>query len=174
MPWVAKLPAKDRTEFEAGYNNVREFNKRWVAAGGKIQAGTDIITGGIPGLALHHEMEMLVESGLTPMQALKAATSWPAEILEGKNKARGQAKIGSIRPGNFADLVVVGADPSSDISNTKKIERVMKSGRWVDLGYHPEYYTFTRAPRSLAASTFAPAISSIEPSSVKEGSGPVH
>src|SRR5262249_61680045 len=67
MPWVEKLPAEDRREFETGYKNVREFNRRWVAAGGKIQAGTDIITGGIPGFALHHEMEMLVESGLPPM-----------------------------------------------------------------------------------------------------------
>src|SRR5207249_269180 len=83
----------------------------------------------------------------TPMQALKAATSWSAEILEGRNKARGEAKIGSIRAGNFADLVVVSADPMSDISNTKKIERVMKNGRWVELGYHPEYYTFTPGPR---------------------------
>jgi Amidohydrolase family len=170
MPWVDKLPAEDRREFETGFKNVIEFNKRWVAAGGKIQAGTDIITGGIPGLALHHEMEMLVESGLTPMQALKSATSWPAEILEGKNRARGEAKIGSIRAGNFADFVVVSADPLSDISNTKKIERVMKNGRWVELGYHPEYYTFTQRPRSLAAATFAPAISSIQPSQVTEGS----
>ena len=170
MPWVGKLPAEDRKEFETGYRNVMEFNKRWVAAGGKIQAGTDIITGGIPGLALHHEMEMLVESGLAPMQALKAATSWSAEILEGKNKARGDARIGSIRPGNFADLVVVSADPLADISNTKKIERVMKDGRWVELGYHPEYFTFTQRPRSLAAATFAPVISAIEPSKVTEGS----
>jgi hypothetical protein len=170
MPWVDKLPAEHRKEFETGYRNVMEFNKRWVAAGGKIQAGTDIITGGIPGLALHHEMEMLVESGLTPMQALKSATSWSAEILEGKNKARGDAKIGSIRAGNFADLVVVSADPLADISNTKKIERVMKDGRWVELGYHPEYYTFTQRPRSLAAATFAPVISVIEPSKVAEGS----
>ena len=174
MPWVGKLPAADRTAFETGYNNVRAFNNKWVAAGGKIQAGTDIITGGIPGSALHHEMEMLVESGLTPMQALKSATSWSAEILEGKNKARGETKIGSIRAGNFADLVVVSADPLSDISNTKKIERVMKNGRWVELGYHPEYFTFVRPARSLAAATFAPAISSIQPSSVKEGAGPVH
>jgi hypothetical protein len=173
MPWVSKLPAADRSAFEAGYKNVREFNRRWVAAGGKIQAGTDIITGGIPGFTLHHEMEMLVESGLTPMQALKSATSWSAEIVEGKNKARGEAKVGSIRSGNFADLVVVSADPLSDVSNTKKIERVMKSGRWVDLGYHPEYFTFVRPARSLAAATFAPAITSIEPSSVKAGSGPV-
>ena len=173
MPWVGKLPAADRAAFETGYNNVRSFNNKWVAAGGKIQAGTDIITGGIPGSALHHEMEMLVESGLTPMQALKSATSWSAEILEGKNKARGEARVGSIRAGNFADLIVVSADPLSDISNTKKIERVMKNGRWVELGYHPEYFTFVRPARSLAAATFAPAISSIQPSSVKEGSGPI-
>lgn len=173
MPWVAKLPAEDRREFEAGYKNVMEFNRRWAAAGGKIQAGTDIITGGIPGFALHHEMEMLVESGLTPMQALKSATSWSAEILEGKNRARGEARIGSIRAGNFADLVVVGADPLSDISNTKKIERVMKNGRWIELGYHPEYFTFARPARSLAAATFAPAISAVQPGSVTEGSGPV-
>jgi Amidohydrolase family len=173
MPWVSKLPSEDRSEFEAGYNNVREFNRKWVATGGKIQAGTDIITGGIPGLVLHHEMEMLVESGLTPMQALKSASSWSAEILEGKNRARGEAKVGSIRAGNFADLVVVSADPVSDVSNTKKIERVMKNARWVKLGYHPEYFTFVRPARSLAAATFAPAISSIQPSSVKAGSGPV-
>jgi amidohydrolase family protein len=174
MPWVQKIPAEDRKEFEAGYKNVREFNRRWVAAGGKIEAGTDIITGGIPGLSLHHEMEMLVESGLTPMQALKAATSWSAELVEGKSKARGEAKVGSIRAGNLADLVVVSADPLSDISNTKKIERVMKNGRWVELGYHPEYFTFVRPARALAAATFAPAISSVQPSSVKAGSAPVH
>src|SRR5215813_6654678 len=169
MPWVDKLPTADRSAFEAGYKNVREFNRRWVAAGGKIQAGTDIITGGIPGFALHHEMEMLVESGLTPMQALKSATSWSAEILEGKNKARGEAKVGSIRAGNFADLVVVSADPLSDISNTKKIERVMKNGRWVELGYHPEYFTQTRPARPIVASFVAPSISAIEPSHVTEG-----
>src|SRR5215472_4298515 len=174
MPWVGKLPAADRIAFETGYNNVRAFNNKWVAAGGKIQAGTDIITGGIPGLALHHEMEMLVESGLTPMQALKSATLWSAELVEGKNKARGEAKIGSIRAGNFADLIVVSADPLSDISNTKKIERVMKNGRWVELGYHPEYFTFVRPARAIVGSNVAPTISTIEPSRVTEGSSPVH
>jgi hypothetical protein len=170
MPWVARLPAAERKEFEAGFRNVLEFTRRYAAAGGKIHAGTDTITGGTPGLSQHHEMEMLVEAGLTPMQALKAATSWPAELLEGKNRARGRARIGSIQPGNFADLIVVSADPSSDISNTKKIERVMKNGRWVELGYHPEYVTLLKPAGPLAASTFAPVVSAIQPSSVKEGS----
>jgi hypothetical protein len=170
MPWVARLPAADRKEFEDGFRNVLEFTRRFAAAGGKIHAGTDTVTGGTPGLSQHHEMEMLVEAGLTPMQALKAATSWPAELLEGKNGARARARIGSIRPGNFADLVVVSADPLTDISNTKKIERVMKNGRWVELTYHPEYVTLVKPAVPLAASTFAPVISSIRPSSVTEGS----
>src|SRR6266446_9007907 len=76
MPLVGRLPAADRKEFEAGFRNVLDFTRRFAAAGGKIQAGTDTITGGTPGLSMHHEMEMLVEAGLTPMQALKAATSW--------------------------------------------------------------------------------------------------
>ncbi len=174
MPWVARLPAADRKQFEDGFRNVLELTRKFVAAGGKIQAGTDTVTGGTPGLSQHHEMEILVEAGLTPMQALKAATSWPAELLEGKNGARGQAKIGSIRPGNFADLVVVSADPLVDISNTKKIERVMKNGRWVERVYHPEFVTLLKPATALAASTFAPAVSSIEPSSVKEGSPSIH
>jgi amidohydrolase family protein len=169
-PWISRLPAEDRKELEAGFKNVLDFTRRYVAAGGKIHAGTDTIAGGTPGLSMHHEMEMLVEAGLTPMQALKAATSWPAELLQGKNGARGTAKIGSIRPGNFADLVVVSADPLSDVSNTKRIERVMKNGRWVELGYHPEYFTSLRPARPIVASNLAPTISSMEPNRVEEGS----
>jgi imidazolonepropionase-like amidohydrolase len=173
-PWISRLSADDRKEFEVGFKNVLEFTRRYVAAGGKIHAGTDTIAGGTPGLSVHHEMEMLVEAGLTPMQALKAATSWSAELLQGKNGARGPAKVGSIRPGNFADLVVVSADPLSDISNTKKIERVMKNGRWIELGYHPEYFTAVRPARPIVASNFAPTVSAMEPSRVVEGSSPTH
>jgi hypothetical protein len=80
----------------------------------------------------------------------------------------------ALAPANFADLVVVSADPSTNISNTKKIERVMKNGRWVELTYHPEYVTLQKPAAPLAASTFAPVISSIAPSSVKEGSPSMH
>ena len=170
MVWINRLPTEERKEFEIGYKNVLEFTKRFVAAGGKIQAGTDAITGGVPGRSLHHEMEILVEAGLTPMQALKAATSWSAELVAGKNGARGNPRVGSIKPGNLADLVVIGADPLSNISNTKRIERVMKDGRFIELGYHPEYYSFTTPARSIAGSIFAPVISTISPSFVQAGS----
>ena len=152
-------------------SNVLEFVRRYVQAGGKIQAGTDSISGGMPGLSVHQEMQMLVEAGLSPMQALKSATRWSAELLEGVNGARGPASVGSLEPGRRADLVVLGADPLAEISNTQNIERVMKDGDWIELGYNPEYYTFTAPSRSVAGATFAPVISSVSPASVNAGDG---
>ncbi len=172
MPYLDYLPAADRAEFEAGFENVLEFIRRFVAAGGKIQAGTDTITGGMPGLGLHQEMQMLVESGLSPMQAIQSATRWSAELLEGKNGARGPAVIGSLEPGKRADLVVLEADPLESIHNTERIAAIMKNGQWVTFGYTPEHYTFTSPSRSVAASTFAPVISAVTPASVSAGQGP--
>ena len=169
MPFVSHLPEEDRAQFEEGYRNVFEFVRRFVEAGGRIQAGTDTISGGVPGLSVHQEMQMLVEAGLTPMQALKSATRWSAELLEGKNGARGPASVGSIEPGKLADLVVLSANPLAEISNTQNIERVMKNGRWIELDYTPEYYTFTEPSRSVAGATFAPVISSITPAIVDAG-----
>ena len=171
MPLVTYLPDADRVQFEEGYSNVLEFVRRYVQAGGKIQAGTDSISGGMPGLSVHQEMQMLVEAGLSPMQALKSATRWSAELLEGVNGARGPASVGSLEPGRRADLVVLGADPLAEISNTQNIERVMKDGDWIELGYNPEYYTFTAPSRSVAGATFAPVISSVSPASVNAGDG---
>ena len=169
LPFVRYLPEADRAQFEIGYGNVLEFVRRWAQAGGKIQAGTDTISGGVPGLSLQHEMQMLVEAGLTPMQALKSATRWSAELLEGKAGARGAASVGSLEPGKRADLVVLGADPLSDITHALEIERVMKNGAWIELGYTPEHYTFTSPSRSIAGATFAPVISSVAPAAVDAG-----
>jgi hypothetical protein len=171
LPYVDLLPAEDRRQFEQGYRNVQEFIDRWVDAGGKIQAGTDTVSGGMPGLVLHQEMQMLVEAGLTPMQAIKSATRWSAELLEGRKGALGSAAVGSLEPGKKADLVVLGADPLADIYNTLSIDRVMKNGQWIEAGYTPEYYTFTRPSRAIAGSTFAPVLSAVSPAAVEAGSG---
>jgi len=170
MPWVDKLPAEDRRDFEDRLQERARVQQEVGCGRGQDSSGYPTSSPEeFPDFALHHEMEMLVESGLTPMQALKSATSWSAEILEGKNKARSDAKIGSIRVGNFADLVVVSADPLSDISNTKKIERVMKNGRWGRAWLSsPNILRLFRPARSLAAATFR-AHDQLHPAKQRQG-----
>lgn len=167
---LSRVTPEEREAFARGYQLAGQFLKRWVGLGGKIQAGTDTISGGTPGISLHHEMELLVEAGLTPMQALQSATTWSAEMLAGEQGARGRPKVGAIAPGMFADLVVLSADPLLDIANSKKLERVMKGGQFIALGYQPSYYTFTQPPRSIAMATPEPELSEIAPHTVVEGS----
>jgi imidazolonepropionase-like amidohydrolase len=97
-------------------------------AGIPIAMGTD---GGIPnnmtfgrfqGYLEHRELELLVESGLTPMQAITAATGTAARVIR-------LDRIGTLAPGNVADLVVLDANPLQDIRNTKQINSVWVAGR---------------------------------------------
>jgi hypothetical protein len=166
---LSRLTSADREEFQRAYRLTGEFLRRYVQAGGKLQAGTDTISGGTPGLSLHHEMELFVEAGLTPLQALQSATLWSAEMLAGKNGSLGSLKVGVVAPGAFADLVVLSANPLEDIANTKKIERVMKGGQFIKLGYDPAYYSHTRPPRTISMATPVPEISAIVPHTVLEG-----
>ena len=77
----------------------------------------------VPGFSLHEELEYMVRSGLTPMQALQAATIKPAEFL---GRSVGQ---GSIEVGKRADLVLLDANPLADIRNTEKIRVVIVNGK---------------------------------------------
>ena len=69
------------------------------------------------------EAEAYVEAGMTPLQALRAATIAPATMLGA------QAKIGSIEAGKYADILAVNADPARDISALRNIVMIMKGGR---------------------------------------------
>ena len=92
-----------------------------------LLAGTDItIPYTYPGFSLHDELQLFVEAGLTPMQALETATTNPALLL-------GLSKTwGSIEPGYTANLVLLNADPLADISNINKIDSVVVSGQRLD------------------------------------------
>jgi imidazolonepropionase-like amidohydrolase len=136
---LANLAAKDLQEFKEAFRLSQEFTKRWVDLGGKIIGGTDDPSIGTCGLSVHMEMAMLVEAGLTPMQALQAMTLWGAEMLTARKKSSAKPPIGFIGEGANADLVILTANPLANIENTRKIERVMKGGRFVDLGYTPHY-----------------------------------
>jgi imidazolonepropionase-like amidohydrolase len=84
-------------------------------AGVTIVAGTDY---GLPGFSLLRELELYVDAGLSPVEAIRAATAVPADVM-GLSK-----DVGTIEVGKRADLVVLDRDPLSDIHN-------IRSGRWV-------------------------------------------
>jgi imidazolonepropionase-like amidohydrolase len=99
------------------------FLRIFHAKDGRIAVGTDAANQMlIPGYAAHREMELLVAAGLTPGEAISAATRTGALLI-------GVDSLGLIAPGKVADLVVLERDPLSDIRNTLSIERVMSRGR---------------------------------------------
>ena len=96
-------------------------------AGVRLMAGTDTTAPYVfPGSALHEELALFVQAGLTPMQALQAATKNPAEFL-GKLQTQG-----TIEPGKFADLLLLDENPLADIHNTRKIRAVILRGKLLD------------------------------------------
>lgn len=102
------------------------FVTRLQSAGGRVVAGSDTSNPYvIPGASLHRELELLVEAGLSPREALAAATRTAAEFL-------GQAQtLGTLEAGKTADLVVLGADPVASIAAIRHIEVVIRDGRVV-------------------------------------------
>jgi imidazolonepropionase-like amidohydrolase len=103
---------------------VREFKR----AGGVIAAGTDAANQLlIPGFSLHEEMALLVDAGLTPLEAITSATRRGAQLLHADS-------LGVVTPGKVADLVVLDANPARDIGATRRIVWVMTRGRivWPD------------------------------------------
>ena len=96
-------------------------------SGVPILAGTDL---GNPfiyaGFSLHDELELLVQAGLSPFEALKTATVNPAKYL-GLEKS-----LGTVENGKLADLILLDANPLLNISNTGKINSVVANGRYLD------------------------------------------
>jgi pimeloyl-ACP methyl ester carboxylesterase len=109
----------------AYWRQERQLMKEMVTFGGiEFLAGTDTpVERNVPGFALHDELRCLVDAGLTPMQALQAATRNPARFL-GK-----EAEMGTVETGKLADVVLLSADPLADIGNTTKIDAVVADGR---------------------------------------------
>jgi hypothetical protein len=115
-------PARDTTFGAWSLFLVGEMHR----AGVPIAAGTDTPIGyAIPGYSLHRELELLVRAGLTPLEALAAATLRPAEFF-GLT-----AEMGTIDEGSLADLVLLSANPLEDIANTRAIEAVVSKGTLV-------------------------------------------
>lgn len=105
-------------KIEHAFATVRQLK----AAGARILAGTDAPNPGTAhGASMHRELELLVQAGLTPIEALTAATSTPAAAFSLKDRGR-------IAPGLRADLLLVDGDPTSDITATRSVATVWKGG----------------------------------------------
>lgn len=121
------IPASDWVARRETVRREKALVGRFHKAGVGILAGTDTSNPYVmPGFGLHDELAMLVESGLTPMQALRTATVNPARFFGYAHSA------GSIEKGKVADLLILSANPLEDIRNTTKISAVVVRGRFLD------------------------------------------
>lgn len=110
---------QQRTLFEAQLAAVARLHRHGVG----LLAGTDTF---VPGFSLHDELELLVRAGLSPREALTAATYNPAAFFGVTDT------FGTVKPGRVADVVVLNSDPLEDIANTRDIWGVMLAGRYYD------------------------------------------
>ncbi len=117
---------KNKTASGTGLINLKKIND----AGVMIALGTD--SGAYPirvqGFTEHLEMELMVQAGLTPLQAITISTKNAARTL------RIADNQGTLEKGKHADLIILSANPENDIKNTRKIEAVWKEGKMVSSG----------------------------------------
>ena len=98
-------------------------------AGVKLLAGTDLGDPYVvPGYSLHDELELMVGAGVPILKALQSATSEPAAAFGFSST------LGSVAPGQSADLIILGDDPLQDIANTRRISAVVLNGIWMSQG----------------------------------------
>jgi imidazolonepropionase-like amidohydrolase/Tol biopolymer transport system component len=121
--WMIKLSPSARQQWAQNAQHAREAAAKLSRAGVTIGTGTDIWQ--IP-TGVHLELEQLVAAGLTPAQAIHAATGGAASILGAEKN------LGTIEVGKWADLIILDANPLSDIRNTRKIWQVIQYGAVVD------------------------------------------
>ena len=127
---LIRSPERQRTiakgpyfsQYPAFFEHAKANLKRLVDAGVPFGFGTDAgPPGRFPGYSAHWELQLMVEAGLTPTQAIASATRRAADFL-------GAPDLGTLEPGKWADLVVLEANPLADIRNTRTIRAVYVAG----------------------------------------------
>ena len=118
----------------AGFAKMKELTRRSGLEGARlVMGGHSTVPFAERGEAPWRELELLVESGLSPLEAITAATGTAAGFLY-----RGD-QFGTLRPGLQADLVILRGDVSRDISAIRTVDRVMVGGKWVDVAKYRTY-----------------------------------
>jgi len=147
-PGVAKVaPELAAILGEAGppspYADLQEkvFQKEVEIVGALHRAGVPIVAGTdqtVPGYSLYREIELYVQAGFTPMEAIQAATIVPARVM-GVDK-----EVGTVEAGKRADIIIVGGNPLESIHNIRKVEFVITNGTmyncgelWSSVGFKP-------------------------------------
>jgi hypothetical protein len=127
LEWEKRLGAVSAADFR--YDRAL-FGKRLELVQGMVRAGVGVLAGSDPtndyvvaGFGLHHELRLLVQAGLSPLEALQTATIAPARFLGSENET------GTVAVGKLADLVLLDADPVADIRNVSRIHAVILHGR---------------------------------------------
>lgn len=118
----------------AGFARMKQLTRRVGLEGARlVMGGHSTVPFASRGEAPWRELELLVESGLTPLEAITAATGTAAGFLYRNDE------LGTLRPGLKADLVILRGDPSRDIAAMRSVERVMLGGTWVDVTRYRQY-----------------------------------
>lgn len=127
---VMRLPPFSPEAVEAArflFRKRQAVTRQLAEAGVPILVGTDAPTPGtFPGFAIHDELALLVEAGLTPLQALRGATLEAARYLGATDS------LGTVAPGKVADLVLLDGNPLESIAATRNIRAVWTRGRLID------------------------------------------
>lgn len=120
----ARVEGNAQSIYPRLFPNAMALEREFARAGGLLVAGTDPTGGGgvIPGYANHRQLELLVEAGFTPLEAITIGTRNGARYL-GLEK-----RIGTLAPGLQADLMIVAGDPSRDIGALRNVETVFRQG----------------------------------------------
>jgi len=128
--FYAQLQHAPSSAFGKAFARDRAMELRFARAGGVLLAGTDPtgVGGVIPGFADQRQIELLVGSGFTPLEAIRICT------LNGATYLGRADRVGSIARGKQADLVVVRGNPAANISDVENVELVFKQG----VGYDPK------------------------------------
>jgi imidazolonepropionase-like amidohydrolase len=125
----ATLQRNTQSVYASLFAKERAMEVQFVRAGGLLVAGTDPTGRGgvIPGYSNQRQVELLVGSGFTPLEAIRICT------LNGATYLGKADRIGSVAVGKQADIVVIGGDPAANISDIRNVEMVFKQG----VGYDP-------------------------------------
>ena len=119
---------EDEPQYQYLWPKVLQLTKMLYDNGVTILSGTDIPNFDlVPGASLHHELEILVEASIPPLEVIKIATRNGAQALGIEED------VGTIEPGKQADMIVLSENPLDDISNTKKIEAVINNGQLIEI-----------------------------------------